>query len=146
MLPFLFMVTAPQRRPQDFVRHIAGAFYSVLEKYHVSRESAAEACGFKSRQRLEESLKHGGNISRFMALPDLHKRDLWQLLKPFFGYAASEADNPELEQRIADLEADKAREAKEREALQTRFDELERIVRRLDKPAADVPHEVRKTA
>lgn len=143
-LPFMLVLPAPKLPPIAEVKAIVG---SVLKRFNYGIKWASDECGYAARQHFERSLDHGGVIARLVLLPDEIKRAIYRDLGPLFGYAASEAANPELEQRIAELEADKQRAADEREALQRRFDELERIVRRLDKPASTTPHEeVRRSA
>ena len=147
-LPLFGVVQAP--RIPDFhsvMRDVVGVVTSVMCRFHISDDSAAASAGWNHRQRWQDSLKHGGNVSRLAMLPDNIKRELWFRLRPLFAIAASEADNPELEQRIAELEAERDREAKEREALQKRFAELEELVRRRLTPASpQQPHEERKSA
>lgn len=144
MLPFLFTVTVPKAAPVEAIRD---AIASVLVRFRLPIKAAAFEMQMP-RQNLERSLRdYGPSVARLAMLPQDVKRSIWQALKPFFGYDAAEADNPELEQRLADLEAAREREAREREALQERFNELEALVRRLSRPAStDTPHEEQRIA
>jgi hypothetical protein len=144
MLPFLFTVTAPKRPPIAEVQAIVGA---ALKRFGYGIKWAAGECGYAARQHFERSLESGGCIARLALLPDEIKRAIYRDLGPLFGVSAAAADNPELEKRIADLEAERDREAREREADRQRLNELEAIVRRLSQPASpQQPHEERQIA
>lgn len=143
-LPLFFVVTAPKAPPIEDVKAIIG---SALKRFQWGIKRAADECGYAARQHFERSLDAGGCIARLALLPDDIKRAIYRDLGPLFGFASAEAANPELEKRIADLEADLEKQARDREALQTRFNELEELVRRSLKPASPQPHEeVRRSA
>lgn len=141
-LPLFFVVTAPKLPPIEDVKAIVGG---ALRRFHWGIKRAADECGYAARQHFERSLDSGGCIARLALLPDEIKRAIYRDLGPLFGFAAAEAANPDLEKRIADLEADLERQARDREALQERFNELEQLVRRA-LPASTEPHEERRSA
>ena len=144
-LPLFFVVTAPKAPPIEDVKAIIGA---ALRRAGWGIKRAADECGYAARQHFERSIESGGCIARIALLPDDIKRAIYRDLGPLFGFAAAEAANPELEKRIADLEAELVREATEREADRRRLTELEDFVRRNLTPASpQQPHEeVRRSA
>lgn len=143
MLPFLFTVAAPKPTYAGEVRSIVG---SALMRFQRGVKWAAQECGYAARQHFERAISDDNLIERLARLPDDVKRAIYRDLGPLFGFAADESLNPELEKRIADLELERDREAREREALQERLNELERFVRPLLQPASPQPHEERKSA
>lgn len=148
--PGLLTIVQKSKLPvfDDVLRDIIGIVTGTLCRFHITDDSAAFAMGWNHRQRWQASLaKGGGQIARLAMLPVSVKRELWLRLRPVFGFEAAESDNPELEKRIADLEAERDREAKEREAMQKRLNELDDFVRRQFQPVSpQQPHEERKTA
>lgn len=144
-LPFLLVLPTPKVPPIEDVKAIVG---SVLKRFGYGIKWASDECGYAARQHFERSLDNGGVIARLALLPDEIKRALYRDLGPLFGYEANEAVDPKIEKRIADLEAERDREARERESLQKRFTELEDFVRRSLTPASpQQPHEeVRRSA
>ena len=143
MLPFLFTVVIPKTPPIEDVKSIIGA---ALRRAGWGIKRAADECGYAARQHFERSIESGGCIARLALLPDDIKRAIYRDLAPLFGVAVGEAHDPELEQRIAELETAREREARDREADRARLNELEALVRRLTQPATAVPHEERKSA
>lgn len=133
MVPLFFTILAPQNtalanlqpQPPDPIVLMRDAFLSALQQFGVGRKFAQAEMHFKTRQHFDDALNlRTFTVYRLSLLPDEIKRVLWQGLKQFFGYEASEADNPELERRIGELEA-------ENRELQRRFDELEALVKRV---------------
>jgi chaperonin cofactor prefoldin len=144
MLPFLFTVAAPPPTYSGEVKAVVGG---VLKRFQRGIKWAASECGYAARQHFERAIENDNLIERLARLPEDMKRAIYRDLGPLFGVSAAAAENPELEKRIADLEAERDRDAKEREALQERFNELEALVRRLAQPASpQQPHEERQIA
>jgi chaperonin cofactor prefoldin len=143
MLPFLFTVAVPKPTYAGEVRAVVG---SALKRFQRGIKWASDECGYAARQHFERAIGDDNLIERLARLPDDVKRAIYRDLGPLFGFAAAESLDPEIEKRIADLELERDREAREREALQERLNELERLVRPLLQPASPQPHEERISA
>jgi len=129
------------RRRRQVHPYARGKRFGVLRRFQRGIKWASDECGYAARQGFERSLDNGGVIARLVLLPDDIKRALYRDLGPLFGVASDEAANPELEKRIADLEADLEKQAAEREADRTRLRELEDLVLRRLAPESPQQHE-----
>lgn len=129
MLPILFTVSLPKAPP---IAEMRDAFLSVLVRHGLAPKRAAGDMGYEQRQNFERSLNvYGLPVTRLALLSPEIGRAVWQAFKPWFGFAAAEAEDPAMERRLADLESENARLAKEQEANHKRLSQLEEIVRRL---------------